>query len=115
MSLTLKVLKIISQSVSLYLISSIYHNLELSYLINKLFINNQFVESESNDTMNVINPATEEIIDTITFATENEVNSAVEKSKQAQLEWEKVPQPTRADHVKMLSPLLEEYKDEIAK
>ncbi|GEP85880.1 acyl-CoA reductase-like NAD-dependent aldehyde dehydrogenase [Staphylococcus cohnii] len=46
--------------------------------MNKLFINNQFVESESNDTMNVINPATEEIIDTITFATKDEVNSAVE-------------------------------------
>lgn len=65
--------------------------------------------------MDVINPATEEKIDTITFATESEVNSAVEKSKHAQLEWEKVPQPTRADHVKMLIPLLEEHKDEIAK
>ena len=83
--------------------------------MNKLFINNQFVESESNDTMNVINPATEEIIDTITFATKDEVNSAVEKSKHAQLEWEKVPQPTRADHVKMLIPLLEEHKETIAK
>ena len=81
--------------------------------MNKLFINNQFVESESNDTMNVINPATEEIIDTITFATKDEVNSAVEKSKHAQLEWEKVPQPTRADHVKMLIPLLEEHKEKL--
>ncbi|AWI43703.1 aldehyde dehydrogenase [Staphylococcus nepalensis] len=83
--------------------------------MNQLFINNEFVESKSTDTMDVINPATEEKIDTITFATESEVNSAVEKSKHAQLEWEKVPQPTRADHVKMLIPLLEEHKDEIAK
>nr|WP_245337221.1 aldehyde dehydrogenase [Staphylococcus sp. GDY8P131P] len=83
--------------------------------MNQLFINNEFVESKSTDTMDVINPATEEKIGTITFATESEVNSAVEKSKHAQLEWEKVPQPTRADHVKMLIPLLEEHKDEIAK
>jgi len=83
--------------------------------MNQLFINNEFVESKSTDTIDVINPATEEKIDTITFATESEVNSAVEKSKHAQLEWEKVPQPTRADHVKMLIPLLEEHKDEIAK
>src|SRR5699024_4576748 len=83
--------------------------------MNQLFINNEFVESKSTDTMDVINPETEEKIDTITFATESEVNSAVEKSKHAQLEWEKVPQPTRADHVKMLIPLLEEHKDEIAK
>ena len=33
-------------------------------------INNEFVESKSNETMDVINPATGETIDTITFATE---------------------------------------------
>lgn len=57
--------------------------------LNQLFINNEFIASKSTDTMDVINPATGEKIDTITFATEAEVNDAVEKSKQAQLEWEK--------------------------
>lgn len=57
--------------------------------MNQLFINNEFIASKSTDTMDVINPATREKIDTITFATEAEVNDAVEKSKQAQLEWEK--------------------------
>ncbi|MFQ3905562.1 aldehyde dehydrogenase family protein [Staphylococcus sp. Mo2-7] len=64
--------------------------------MNKVFINNEFIESKSTDTADVINPATEEVIDTISFATESEVNDAVEKSKHAQLEWEKVPEPTRA-------------------
>ncbi|OEL04562.1 aldehyde dehydrogenase [Staphylococcus succinus] len=64
--------------------------------------------------MDVINPATGEKLDTITFATESEVNDAVEKSKQAQLEWEQVPEPTRADHVKLLIPLLEKHKDTLA-
>ncbi|WP_426461955.1 aldehyde dehydrogenase [Staphylococcus equorum] len=82
--------------------------------MNKLFINNEFIESKSTDTTDVINPATEEIIDTISFATESEVNDAVEKSKHAQLEWEKVPEPTRADHVKLLIPLLEQNKDTLA-
>ncbi|MFP5098803.1 aldehyde dehydrogenase [Staphylococcus equorum] len=82
--------------------------------MNKLFINNEFIESKSTDTADVINPATEEIIDTISFATESEVNDAVEKSKHAQLEWEKVPEPTRADHVKLLIPLLEQSKDTLA-
>ncbi|WP_432741057.1 aldehyde dehydrogenase [Staphylococcus equorum] len=82
--------------------------------MNKLFINNEFIESKSTDTADVINPATEEIIDTISFATESEVNDAVEKSKYAQLEWEKVPEPTRADHVKLLIPLLEQNKDTLA-
>lgn len=82
--------------------------------MNKLFINNEFIESKSTDTADVINPATEDIIDTISFATESEVNDAVEKSKHAQLEWEKVPEPTRADHVKLLIPLLEQNKDTLA-
>ncbi|OHP58171.1 aldehyde dehydrogenase [Staphylococcus sp. HMSC061F10] len=84
-------------------------------MTNQLFINNEFVESKSNDTMEVINPATGEAFDTITFATEEEVNKAIEKSKHAQLEWEKVPAPTRAEHVKLLIPLLEQNKDEPAK
>ncbi|MDT3949218.1 aldehyde dehydrogenase [Staphylococcus haemolyticus] len=84
-------------------------------MTNQLFINNEFVESKSSDTMEVINPATGEAFDTITFATEEEVNKAIEKSKHAQLEWEKVPAPTRAEHVKLLIPLLEQNKDELAK
>ncbi|MGO3048728.1 aldehyde dehydrogenase [Staphylococcus casei] len=82
--------------------------------MNKLFINNEFIASKSTDTMDVINPATGEKLDTITFATESEVNDAVAKSKQAQLEWEQVPEPTRADHVKLLIPLLEKHKDTLA-
>ncbi|MDK7947653.1 aldehyde dehydrogenase [Staphylococcus warneri] len=83
-------------------------------MTNQLFINNEFIESNSNETMDVINPATGEKIDTITFATKDEVNQAIEKSKQAQLEWEKIPQPTRAEHVRLLIPLFEQNKDELA-
>ncbi|EHY92183.1 aldehyde dehydrogenase [Staphylococcus saprophyticus] len=83
-------------------------------MTNQLFINNEFVESTSEETLDVINPATGETIDTITFATEEEVNDAIEKSKRAQLEWEKVPAPTRAERVKSLIPLLKHHKDDIA-
>ena len=39
-------------------------------MTNQLFINNEFIESQSNETMmDVINPATGEKFDTITFAT----------------------------------------------
>lgn len=83
-------------------------------MTNQLFINNEFVESTSEETLDVINPATGETIDTITFATEEEVNDAIEKSKRAQLEWEKIPAPTRAERVKSLIPLLKQHKDDIA-
>ena len=70
--------------------SVFHHYLSGMYILwgaqlNQLFINNEFIASKSTDTMDVINPATGEKIDTITFATEAEVNDAVEKSKQAQL------------------------------
>ena len=52
--------------------------------MNQLFINNEFIESKSTESMDVINPATGEAFDTITFATAEEVNDAVEKSKHAQ-------------------------------
>lgn len=83
-------------------------------MTNQLFINNEFIESQSNETMDVINPATGEKFDTITFATEEEVKDAIEKSKHAQREWEHVPEPTRAEHVKLLIPLLEQHRDDIA-
>lgn len=82
--------------------------------MNQLFINNEFIESKSTETMYVVNPATGESFDTVTFATVDEVNDAVEKSKHAQQEWEKVTQPNRAEHVKMLIPLLEQNKNELA-
>lgn len=83
-------------------------------MTNQLFINNEFVESTSEETLDVINPATGETIDTITFATEEEVNDAIDKSKRAQLEWEKIPAPTRAERAKSLIPLLKQHKDDIA-
>ncbi len=49
-------------------------------MTNQLFINNEFIESQSKETMDVINPATGEAFDTITLATEEEVNDAIEKS-----------------------------------
>lgn len=61
--------------------------MEVFNMTNQLFINNEFIESQSKETMDVINPATGEAFDTITLATEEEVNDAIEKSQQAQLEW----------------------------
>ena len=42
-------------------------------MTNQLFINNEFIESKSTETMDVINPSYRRKFDTITFATEEEV------------------------------------------
>lgn len=83
--------------------------------MNKLFINGQFVESKSNEDLEVINPATEEVIDTVTLANEDDAEKAIKGANAAQLEWEKVNIIKRAKIVEALAEKLEKNKDELAK
>ncbi len=71
--------------------------------MNKLFINGQFVESKSTEDLDVINPATEEVIDTVTLANEDDAEKAIKGSNAAQLEWEKVNIIKRAKIVEALA------------
>ncbi|WP_436878461.1 aldehyde dehydrogenase [Mammaliicoccus sciuri] len=83
--------------------------------MNKLFINGQFVESKSTKQLEVINPVTEEVIDTITLANEEDTKSAINGAKEAQLKWEKVNIVKRAKIVQDLAQQLEKNKNELAK
>ena len=83
--------------------------------MNKLFINGQFVESKSTEDLDVINPATEEVIDTVTLANEDDAEKAIKGANAAQLEWEKVNIIKRAKIVEALAEKLEKNKDELAK
>ena len=40
--------------------------------MNKLFINGQFFESDPKNTINIINPVTAEVIDTVILANKND-------------------------------------------
>lgn len=82
--------------------------------MNKLFINGQFVESKSTKQLEVINPVTEEVIDTITLANEEDTKSAINGAKEAQLKWEKVNIVKRAKIVQELVQQLEKNKSELA-
>ena len=82
--------------------------------MNKLFINGQFVESKSTKQLEVINPVTEEVIDTITLSNENDTKSAINGAKEAQLKWEKVNIVKRAKIVQELVQQLEKNKSELA-
>ena len=82
-------------------------------MTNQLFINNEFIESQSNETMDVINPATGK--NSIQLHLRLKKKSITQLKNLNMLnEWERVPQPTRAEHVKLLIPLLEQNRDEIA-
>ncbi|MBF7018105.1 aldehyde dehydrogenase [Staphylococcus durrellii] len=82
--------------------------------MNKLFINGQFVKSNSTNQLAVINPVTEEIIDTVTLANEHDTKNAIKGAKEAQLKWEQVNIVKRAKIVQGLAEQLEKNKNDLA-
>jgi len=62
-----------------------------------------------------INPATEEVLGEIPISTEEEVNDAVKKAKQAFPSWKKVPYEEKVDILKKIISDLNSKKDYFAK
>ncbi len=85
--------------------------------ILKNYINGQWVESSCRETIDVVNPATAEVLAKVPFgdATANDLNAAVEIAHAAYLGWKDVPVLRRIQPLFKLKQLLEDHKDEIAK
>ena len=78
----------------------------------QLYINGEFVDSTSKETMDVINPANEEMISSIQLGTEEDVNQAVDVAHTAFLSWNKVPSKERASYLYKIADKLEERRDQ---
>ncbi|WP_299726194.1 CoA-acylating methylmalonate-semialdehyde dehydrogenase [uncultured Endozoicomonas sp.] len=78
-----------------------------------LFINGEFVTSESSQSIPVINPATQEQLAELPFASEREMTAAVEGAKAAFKTWRKVPVSERARLMMRYCALLKEHHDEL--
>jgi lactaldehyde dehydrogenase / glycolaldehyde dehydrogenase len=78
---------------------------------HQLYINGRFVNSQAEETIDILNPATEAVISKIPKATENEVDQAVEGAAAAQKDWEQTPAIERAKIVRQLGDELEKRKD----
>lgn len=83
----------------------------------KNYINGQWVESSCKETIDVVNPATAEVLAKVPFGdtTATDLNAAVEIAHAAYLEWKNVPVLKRIQPLFKLKQLLEDHKDEIAK
>ncbi|MGO3050888.1 aldehyde dehydrogenase family protein [Staphylococcus casei] len=75
---------------------------------NKQYINGQWVESASGETLEVINPATEEVAGTIAKGNEEDVNKAVEAAENVYLEFRNTPVQERKE---LLDKIVQEYKN----
>ena len=79
-----------------------------------LFINGKKVASKSTNVRNVVNPATQEVLAIVPFATVDEVNQAVESAREAFKTWKKVPIGTRSRIFLKYQQLIRENMKELA-
>jgi len=80
----------------------------------KLLINGQLVESKTTQWRNVVNPATQEVLARVPFATPDEVNAAVANAKEAFKTWRKTPIGARARIFLKLQQLIRENMKDLA-
>ncbi|WP_435609704.1 CoA-acylating methylmalonate-semialdehyde dehydrogenase [Pseudomonas knackmussii] len=80
----------------------------------KLFIDGKPVESTSSEWREVINPATQEVLARVPFATTAEVDRAVASAKAAFKTWKKTPIGTRARIFLKYQQLIRENMKELA-
>lgn len=79
----------------------------------KHYINGEWVESTGSETMDVINPATEEVIGSISMGTEEDLNRAVKAARDA---FPSFSQTSKEYRIELLEKIADEYekrKDEL--
>ncbi|MBV2133313.1 CoA-acylating methylmalonate-semialdehyde dehydrogenase [Pseudomonas sp. MAP12] len=80
----------------------------------KLLINGQFVESTTSQWRDVVNPATQEVLARVPFATTEEMNAAVASAKEAFKTWRKTPIGVRSRIFLKLQQLIRDNIKELA-
>lgn len=81
----------------------------------KNYIGGHWVASNSGETFNSMNPATEEVLAVITKSNAQDVQSAVEAAKSAYDKWRLTPAPRRGEILYRVAQLLTERKEEISR
>ena len=80
----------------------------------KLLIGGKFVESKTTEWRDVVNPATQEVLARVPFATPAEVDAAVASGKEAFKTWKKTPIGARARVFLKYQQLIRENMAELA-
>jgi 1-pyrroline dehydrogenase len=81
----------------------------------KQFIAGEFVASESGETMEVLNPATGEVIAEVPRGTSADVDRAVEAAKTAWNEWQSKTPKDRMELLLKLADVIDENAEELAR
>ena len=79
-----------------------------------LFMDGNFVDSETSDWIEVLDPATQEVICQAPCATNNEIDLAINSAKEAFIDWKETPPPERSRVMMKYQELLKQNQNEIA-
>lgn len=80
----------------------------------KQLINGQFVDSNTEEWLDLTDPATQEVIAKVPQTTDDEINQAVAAAKEAFKTWRKTPITTRARVFLRYQALIREHMEELA-
>ncbi|WP_425918705.1 CoA-acylating methylmalonate-semialdehyde dehydrogenase [Acinetobacter sp. TSRC1-2] len=80
----------------------------------KLLINGEFVESKTSHWQDIINPATQEVLGQVPFATAEEVNAAIAAAQNAFASWRQTPIQARMRIMLKLQDLIRTNSKSIA-
>jgi malonate-semialdehyde dehydrogenase (acetylating)/methylmalonate-semialdehyde dehydrogenase len=80
----------------------------------KMLLDGKFIESRSSEWHDVVNPATQEVLAQVPFATDEELNAAVASAKKAFKTWKNTPLAARARIMLKLQALVREHMSRIA-
>src|SRR5699024_142698 len=80
----------------------------------KMYINGEFVESESGEYMEVYNPSDGSLISKVPSATKTDVQKAINSAEKAQASWESLPAIERGAYLHKMADKIRENAEEIA-
>ncbi|MDR3311544.1 MAG: aldehyde dehydrogenase family protein [Spirochaetaceae bacterium] len=81
----------------------------------QMIIDGKAVGASDGATIDVLNPATGKVIDTVPAATQTDIKLAVEKAKAGQKKWAQVPVHEKGDILLKFVALVEENKEDLAR
>jgi len=81
--------------------------------LNKFYIDGQWLENTNGNTLDVINPATEDVVAQVACGDTEQVNSAVAAAKKAFPLWSSTPSKTRSEIIQKIASEMEYRQDEL--
>jgi 1-pyrroline dehydrogenase len=89
--------------------------MSVSVAQHKMFVGGDWVDSSSGETMEVLNPATGEVIAEVPRGTAADVDRAVEAAKKAWVEWQDKTPKDRMELLLKLADVIDEHAEELAR